>query len=127
MNFFNNEILLCCYLLIIGINYSSQKTDYDLLLEWGKNNSVEISEKIYVEYINENNKTYYAKDKILKGIRDVLTKIYTNSTFPKTTVIRKKAKKLSYFSIYVENKENRNMSFDAVTVVYSVGSYYKGD
>ena len=67
MNFFNNDILLCCYLLIICLTYSNQKSDYDLLFEWGKNNSVEISEKIYVEYINENNKTYYAKDKILKG------------------------------------------------------------
>ena len=67
MNFFINDILLCCYLLIICLTYSNQKSDYDLLFEWGKNNSVEISEKIYVEYINENNKTYYAKDKILKG------------------------------------------------------------
>lgn len=61
------------------------------------------------------------------GDKQVLTKIYTNSTYPKTTMIRKKAKKLSFFSLYVENKENSNMNFNAICVVYTVGSYYKGD
>lgn len=61
------------------------------------------------------------------GDKQVLTKIYTNSTYPKTTMIRKKAKKLSFFSLYVENKENNNMNFNAICVVYTVGSYYKGD
>lgn len=61
------------------------------------------------------------------GDKQVLKKVYTNSTYPKTTIIRKKAKKLSFFSLYVENKENSNMSFNSVCVVYTVGSYYKGD
>lgn len=61
------------------------------------------------------------------GDKQVLTKIYTNSTYPKTTMIRKKAKKLSFFSLYVENKENSNMNFNSICVVYTVGSYYKGD
>lgn len=61
------------------------------------------------------------------GDKQVLTKIYTNSTYPKTTMIRKKAKKLSFFSLYIENKENSNMNFNAICVVYTVGSYYKGD
>ena len=65
--------------------------------------------------------------KLAKGDKVVLTKVYTDSTYPKTTVVRKKAKKLSYFSVYIENAENRNMSFNSVTVVYTVGSYYKGD
>ena len=87
--------------------------------------------------------------RLKKGDKEVLTKIYTNFSFlapsdtltpsnslvplgdyysyPKTTMIRKKAKKLSFFSLYIENKENRNMSFDSVTVVYTLGSYYKGD
>ena len=65
--------------------------------------------------------------RLKKGDKQVLTKIYTNSTYPKTTMIRKKAKKLSFFSLYVENKENTNMSFNSICVVYSVGSYYKGD
>ena len=61
------------------------------------------------------------------GDKQVLTKIYTNSTYPKTTMIRKKAKKLSFFSLYIENKENSNMNFNAISIVYTVGSYYKGD
>ena len=65
--------------------------------------------------------------KLAKRDKVVLTKVYTDSTYPKTTVVRKKAKKLSYFSVYIENTENRNMSFNSVTVVYTVGSYYKGD
>lgn len=87
--------------------------------------------------------------RLKKGDKEVLTKVYTNFSFlapndnltpsnylvplgdyysyPKTTMIRKKAKKLSFFSLYIENKENRNMSFDSISIVYTLGSYYKGD
>ena len=65
--------------------------------------------------------------KLKSGIKQVLSKIYQNSTFPKTIMIRKKAKKLSFFSLYVENKEDTNMSFNSICVIYTVGSYYKGD
>lgn len=61
------------------------------------------------------------------GDKQVLSKEYINSTYPKTIMIRKKAKKLSFFSLYVENKENSNMNFNSICVVYTVGSYYKGD
>lgn len=61
------------------------------------------------------------------GSKQVLTKVYVNSTYPKTTIIRKKAKKLSFFSLYIENKDNTNMSFNTICVIYTVGSYYKGD
>lgn len=61
------------------------------------------------------------------GDKQVLSKEYINSTYPKTTIIRKKAKKLSFFSLYIENDEDTNMNFNSVTVVYTVGSYYKGD
>lgn len=61
------------------------------------------------------------------GDKQVLSKEYVNSTYPKTTMIRKKAKKLSFFSLYIENNENSNMNFNSVCVVYTVGSYYKGD
>ena len=53
--------------------------------------------------------------------------MYIDSTYPKTTIIRKKAKKLSFFSLYIENKEDSNMSFNTICVIYTVGSYYKGD
>lgn len=61
------------------------------------------------------------------GDKQVLSKEYIDSTYPKTTVIRKKAKKLSFFSLYIENNENTNMNFNSVSVIYTVGSYYKGD
>jgi hypothetical protein len=65
--------------------------------------------------------------RLKNGDKQVLSKVYINSTYPKTTIIRKKAKKLSFFSLYVENKENSNMNFNSICVVYTVGSYYKGD
>ena len=61
------------------------------------------------------------------GDKQVLSKEYIDSTYPKTTIIRKKAKKLSFFSLYIENNENKNMNFNSISVVYTVGSYYKGD
>ena len=61
------------------------------------------------------------------GSKQVLSKEYINSTYPKTTIIRKKAKKLSFFSLYIENKEDSNMCFNTICVIYTVGSYYKGD
>ena len=61
------------------------------------------------------------------GDKQVLTKKYIKSTYPKTTIIRKKAKKLSFFSLYIENNEDTNMNFNSVSVIYTVGSYYKGD
>lgn len=65
--------------------------------------------------------------KLKNGNKEVLVKEYNNSNFPKIMMIRKKAKKLSFFSLYVENNENSNMSFDSICVVYTIGSYYKGD
>ena len=65
--------------------------------------------------------------KLKSGEKQVLSKEYENSTFPKTIMIRKKAKKLSFFSLYIENSENSNLSFNSICVVYTVGSYYKGD
>lgn len=44
----------------------SKKNDYELLLDWGKNNSIYISDKISMNYTNENNKYYYVKKKINK-------------------------------------------------------------
>jgi hypothetical protein len=70
MNFY--YFIIICFYILISKSYSSQKSDYDLLLEWGKNNSLRISDKIKIEYINENNKTYYAVQNILKG-EEILT------------------------------------------------------
>ena len=61
------------FILFILISLTFQKNDYELLLEWGKNNSLEISGKLQMNYINENNKTFYTKEKILKN--EILLKI----------------------------------------------------
>ena len=47
-------------------SYNKDKTDYDLLLEWGKNKSVYITNKIKMNYTNENNRNYYVVEKIKK-------------------------------------------------------------
>lgn len=65
--------------------------------------------------------------RLKNGNKQVLEKIYQDSTYPKTTMIRKKAKKLSFFSLYVENNEATNMNFNSICLVYTIGSYYKGD
>lgn len=65
--------------------------------------------------------------RLKNGDKEVLSKEYLNNIYPKTTIIRKKAKKLSFFSLYIENKENTNMNFNSICVVYTIGSYYKGD
>lgn len=61
------------------------------------------------------------------GNKKILSKEYINSSYPKTTVSRKKAKKLSFFSMYIENDESTNMNFNSISIVYTQGSYYKGD
>ena len=59
MNFHYNEESF------FSINFSdNKKTDYDYLLEWGKNHSVYISNKLGINYTNENNKNFYVKKKI---------------------------------------------------------------
>ena len=52
------------FLITIIIALITTKTVFDDLVEWGKNNSLFISDKIGMKYINENNKTFYAKDDI---------------------------------------------------------------
>ena len=63
-----NDILFSLIIIIITshIFTTSKKNDYDLLLEWGTNNSIYISDKIAMNYTNENNKNYYVKKKINK-------------------------------------------------------------
>ena len=52
------------FIFIILISVYLSKTPYDDLLSWGKNNSLFISDKLGMRYINENNKSYYALDDI---------------------------------------------------------------
>ena len=56
-----NRIL---FLIICILNSFNSKNNYDYLLEWGKNNSLFISDILSMKYISENNKSYYAKEDI---------------------------------------------------------------
>ena len=58
-----NIFLLLILLTAYNLSYS-KKTDYDYLIEWGKNNSVFISDKIKINYTNENTKNFYVKETI---------------------------------------------------------------
>ena len=61
-------------LSILILKTSMQKNnDYKLLYEWGKNNSLFISDKIAMNYTNENNKNFYIKNSI--NASEVIMKI----------------------------------------------------
>jgi hypothetical protein len=76
------KIIIIALVLVIIISdiLTQKKNDYDLLLEWGKNNSVFISDKIAMNYTNENIKNYYVKKKIKKDetIMSIPRKILLN-------------------------------------------------
>ena len=83
------------FILFILIFLTFQKNDYELLLEWGKNNLLEISEKLQMNYISENNKTFFTKEKILKN--EILFKIPKSITLNIENALNlygKKTKKL---------------------------------
>ena len=76
------KIIIIAFVLVIIISdiLTQKKNDYDLLLEWGKNHSVFISDKIAMNYTNENIKNYYVKEKIKKdeAIMSIPRKILLN-------------------------------------------------
>ena len=60
--------LLIITLILLLANISTRTTkDSDLLLEWGKNHSVFISDKIGINYTSENLKNFYVKEEIDKN------------------------------------------------------------
>ena len=87
-------------LFISNINSKSTK-EYDLLLEWGKNHSVFISDKIGINYTSENLKNFYVKEEINKNetIMIIPTELILNLESglnlygPKTTKLYEKYKK----------------------------------
>ena len=70
-----NIFFLLILLTINNLDYS-QKTNGDILIEWGKNNSVYISNKIKLNYTNENTKNFYVKKKI--EVNEILISIPQN-------------------------------------------------
>ena len=70
-----NIFFLLILLTINNLDYS-KKTNGDILIEWGKNNSVYISNKIKLNYTNENTKNFYVKKKI--DVNEILISIPQN-------------------------------------------------
>ena len=70
-----NIFFLLILLTINNLDYS-KKTNGDILIEWGKNNSVYISNKIKLNYTNENTKNFYVKKKI--EVNEILISIPQN-------------------------------------------------
>ena len=60
------NILIITIILFTSINTKTTK-DYDLLLEWGTNHSVFISDKIGINYTSEDHKNFYVKEEIDKN------------------------------------------------------------
>ena len=66
MKIFANLLIISIFLFISNVNCKTTK-DYDLLLEWGLNHSVFISDKIGINYTSENLKNFYVKEEIDKN------------------------------------------------------------
>ena len=66
MKIFVNLLIISIFLFISNVNCKTTK-DYDLLLEWGLNHSVFISDKIGINYTSENLKNFYVKEEIDKN------------------------------------------------------------
>jgi len=126
MNLYKSIVLLITFFLFISRTH--QKNDYDMLLEWGKNNSLVISDKIGMKYISENNKTYYAKEKIFKNeviliIPDAITLNIKNAL----RLYGKKGKRLyKEFRSYFNESKNDFMS-DQVFLAYLMYKVNKND
>ena len=90
------------FIFIISISSFLSKTPYDDLLSWGKNNSLFISDKLGMRYINENNKSYYALDDIPENtlIMNIPYELMLNSAGALKLLENKKLEK-----IYAEYKK----------------------
>ena len=96
------------FFIFLFIRLTKQKNDYDLLLEWGKNNSLEISDKIEMKYISENNKTFLSKEKINEN--EIILNIPNSISLSVENAIKfygKKAKKI-YEELKKYNNDTKN-------------------
>ena len=111
------------FLIIYILNSFNSKNAYDYLLEWGKNNSLFISDKLLMEYINENNKTYYAKDDIPENtlIMNIPFKIMLNVKNALDLLNSKKFNKL--YSEYKKDNFRITIDFLPFSVEQSFLSY----
>ena len=110
-------------LIIVIFNFINSKNNYDYLLEWGKNNSLFISDKLEMKYASENNKTYYAKDDIPENtlIMNIPFKIMLNIDNALKLLNNKKSKKL--FAEYQKDKFEMSVGFLPASLDQSFLSY----
>jgi len=111
------------FLIIVIFNFINSKNNYDYLLEWGKNNSLFISDKLEMKYSSENNKTYYAKDDIKENtlIMNIPFKIMLNIDNALELLNNKKLKKL--YSEYKKDKFEISVGFLPASLDQSFLSY----
>lgn len=87
----------------------SIKDDYELLYEWGKNNSVFISYKISMNYTNSNTKNFYVNEKIDSG--ELIMSIPKNVILNVNTALKLSGSKIrTQYDNYVKEKFDGNMN-----------------
>ena len=100
------NIFFLLILLLTIFNFThSKKTNYDSLLEWGKNNSVYISNKIKINYTNENTKNFYVKKNINPG--EILISVPQNLLLNINSALKLSSSKIKkQFEKYKQQKFN---------------------
>ena len=90
-------------LIIYTFSFINTKNAYDNLVEWGRNNSFFISDKLGMRYVSENNKTFYSKEDIPKDtlLMTIPFKMILNLKNALELLDNKKINKL-----YSEHKKN---------------------
>lgn len=97
----------------IFAEFQNIQDNYDLLYEWGRNNSVFISYKIGMNYTNENTKNYYVNENIELG--EILISI------PKNILLNiNSALKLSGPKIKKQHENYKKEKFDNNYNIYEV-------
>jgi len=110
-------------LIICILNSFNSKNNYDYLLEWGKNNSLFISDKLSMNYFSENNKSYYANDYIPENtlIMDIPFKIMLNVKNALDLLNNNKLNKL--YSLYKKDNFKTSIDFLPFSLEQSFLSY----
>ena len=98
-------------LIIYTFSFINTKNAYDNLVEWGRNNSFFISDKLGMKYVSENNKTFYSKEDIPKDtlLMTIPFKMILNLKNALELLDNKKINKL--YSEYKKNASDVSLGF----------------
>ena len=101
--------LFLFYFIISFYLIQSYKDDYDLLYEWGKNNSVFISPKISMNYTNSNTKNFYVNKKIKSG--EIIISIPKNAILDIDTALKYSDSNIkTQYEVYQKEKLDNNLN-----------------